>query len=153
MMLSQCCTQYARKFGKLSSGHRTGKCHFSFQSQRKATPKNAPSTVQSHSSHTLVKKCWKFSKAGFNSMKTVNFQMFKLDLARTERSNCQDPLVHQKSKRVPEKHLLLLYWLCQGLWLCKSQQNSENSERDENTRPPDLSPEKPVCRSGSKSQN
>ena len=24
---------------------------------------------------------------------------------------------HQKSKRVPEKHLL--YWLCQSLWLCK----------------------------------
>ena len=26
----------------------------------------------------------------------------------------------------------------------------ENSERDGNTRPPDLPPEKPVCRSGSK---
>ena len=29
------------KFGKLSSGHRTGKGQFSFQSQRKAMPKNA----------------------------------------------------------------------------------------------------------------
>ena len=28
------------KFGKLSSGHRTGKGQFSFQSQRKAMPKN-----------------------------------------------------------------------------------------------------------------
>ena len=26
-------------------------------------------------------------------------------------SNCQHPLDHWKSKRVPEKHLLLLYWL------------------------------------------
>ena len=25
------------------------------------------------------------------------------------------------SKRVPEKHLFLLYWLCQSLWLCGSQ--------------------------------
>ena len=33
-------TQYANKFGKLSSGHRTGKGQFSFQSQRKAVPKN-----------------------------------------------------------------------------------------------------------------
>ena len=33
-------TQYASKFGKLSSGHRTGKGQFSFQSQRKAMPKN-----------------------------------------------------------------------------------------------------------------
>ena len=41
--------------GKLSSGHRTGKGQFSFQSQRKAMPKNAQTTTQLHSSHTLVK--------------------------------------------------------------------------------------------------
>ena len=40
MMLLKCCTQYANKFGKLSSGHRTGKGQFSFQSQRKAMSKN-----------------------------------------------------------------------------------------------------------------
>ena len=40
------CTQYASKFGKLSSGHRTGKGQFSFQSQRKAMPKNAQTTAQ-----------------------------------------------------------------------------------------------------------
>ena len=49
------CTQYASKFGKFSSGHRTGKGQFSFQSQRKAMPKNAQTTTQLHSSHTLVK--------------------------------------------------------------------------------------------------
>ena len=43
------------QFGKLSSGHRTGKGQFSFQSQRKAMPKNAQTTAQLHSSHTLVK--------------------------------------------------------------------------------------------------
>ena len=48
-------TQYASKFGKLSSGHRTGKGQFSFQSQRKAMPKNAQSTTQLYSSHTLAK--------------------------------------------------------------------------------------------------
>ena len=42
-------------FGKLSSGHRTGKGQFSFQSQRKAMPKNAQTTAQLHTSHTLVK--------------------------------------------------------------------------------------------------
>ena len=55
MMLWKYCTQYASKFGKLSSGHRTGKGQFSFQSQRKATPKNAQTTIQLHSSHTLGK--------------------------------------------------------------------------------------------------
>ena len=55
MMLWKCCTQYASKLGKLSSGHRTGKGQFLFQSQRKAMPKNAQTTAQLHSSHTLVK--------------------------------------------------------------------------------------------------
>ena len=51
MMLSKCCTQYVSKFGKLSSGHRTGKGPFSFQYQRKAMPKNVQTTAQLHSSH------------------------------------------------------------------------------------------------------
>ena len=34
---------------------------------------------------------------------------------------------------------------------CVDHKKLENSERDENTRPPDLSLEKPVCRSGSNS--
>ena len=44
--------QYASKFGKLSSGHRTGKGQLSFQSQRKSMPKNTQTTAQLHSSHT-----------------------------------------------------------------------------------------------------
>ena len=43
------------QFGKLSSGHMTGKGQFSFQSQRKAMPKNAQTTTQLHLSYTLVK--------------------------------------------------------------------------------------------------
>ena len=43
------------KFGKLSSGHRTGKGQFSFQPQRKAMLKNAQTTAQLHSFHMLVK--------------------------------------------------------------------------------------------------
>ena len=39
----------------LSSGHRAGEGQFSFQSQRKAMPKNVQTTAQLHSSHTLVK--------------------------------------------------------------------------------------------------
>ena len=51
----KCCTQYASKFEKLSSGHRTGKGQVSTQSQRKAMPKNVQATAQLHSSHTLAK--------------------------------------------------------------------------------------------------
>ena len=58
---------------------------------------------------------------------------------------------HQKSKRVPEKLLLFLYWLYQSIWLCGSQQTVENSWSNKNTRPPDLPLENTVCRSGSNS--
>ena len=57
-----------QQFGKLSSGHRTGKGQFSFQSQRKGMLKNAQTTAQLHSSHMLVKQCSKFSKPGFSNM-------------------------------------------------------------------------------------
>ena len=50
---------------------------------------------------------------------------------RNQRSNYQHPLDHWKSKRVPEKHLLLLYWLCQSLWLCGSQQTGKFFKRRE----------------------
>ena len=56
-----------------------------------------------------------------------------------------------KKERVPKKNLLLLYWLCQSLWLCGPQQTVENSSRDGNTRPPGLTLEKSVCRSRSNS--
>ena len=54
-MLFKCCSQYVRKFGKLSSDHRTGKGQFSLQSQRKAMTKNVQTITQLHSSHTLAK--------------------------------------------------------------------------------------------------
>ena len=59
MMLWKCCAQNASKFGRLSSGHRTGKGQFSFQSQRKAMPKNAETTATiahiSHASKVMLK--------------------------------------------------------------------------------------------------
>ena len=53
----------------------------------------------------------KFSKQGFNSTWTENFQMFKLVLEKAEEIDikCQHLLDHRKIKRVPEKHLLLLH--------------------------------------------
>ena len=37
-----------QQIGKLSSGHRTGKGQFSFQSQRKEMPKDSQTTAQFH---------------------------------------------------------------------------------------------------------
>ena len=64
----KCYTQYVRKLGKLTSGHRTGKGQFSFQYQRRAMPRNVPTTIQLHSFHMLARLCSKFSKPGFSNM-------------------------------------------------------------------------------------
>ena len=57
----------------------------------------------------------------------------------------------KKARVFQKKHLFLLCWLCQSLWLCGLQQTVENSERGGNTRPLDLPSEKSVCRSRSNS--
>ena len=128
MMLWKCCTQYASKFGKLSSGHRTGKGQFSFQSQRKAMSKNAQTTTQLHSSHTLVKSCSKFSKPGFSN--NVNFQMFQLVLEKAEEPEIKLPTSsgswkkQESSRKIPISALLtmpkpLTVWItikCRKFW-------------------------------------
>ena len=91
VMLWKFCTQCASKYGKLSSGHRTGKGQFSFQSQRKAMSKNAQTPTQLHSSHMLVKSCSKFSKPGFSNTQTVNFKPFKLVLEKAEEPEIKFP--------------------------------------------------------------
>ena len=98
-MLLKSCTQYASKFGKLSSGHRTGEGQFSFQSLRKAMPENVQTTTQLHSSHMLAKQCSKFSKPGFNSIWTMNFQMFKLVLVKAEELKIKLPTSSRSSKK------------------------------------------------------
>ena len=91
MILWKCCPQYASKFGKLSSGHRAGKGQFSFQTQTKAMPKNAQTPTQLHSILTLAKQCLKFSKLGFTSTWTMNFQLFKPDLEKAEEPEIKLP--------------------------------------------------------------
>ena len=55
MLLLKCCTQCVSKFGKLSSGHRTGKGQFLFQSPKLFNAKNVQTTVQLHSSQILAR--------------------------------------------------------------------------------------------------
>ena len=76
------CTRHASKFGKLSHSHTTGKGQFSFQSQRRSMPNDVQTTAQLYLFHMLAKQCSKFSKLGFDSGCTKNFQMFRLDLEK-----------------------------------------------------------------------
>ena len=91
MMLWKCCTQYASKFGKLSSGHGTGKGHFSFEPQRKTMPKNAQTTIQLSSFHMLARLCSKSFKLGFRGMWTKNSQRYKLGFEEAEEPESKLP--------------------------------------------------------------
>ena len=66
---------------------------------------------------------------GFNSMWTMNIQMFKLVLEKAEEPEIKLPTSVGSSKKQEgsKKHLLQLYWLCQSLWLCGSQQTVGDS--------------------------
>ena len=149
MMLWKCCTQYVSKFGKLSSGHRTGQGQFSFQSQRKAMPKNAQTTTQLCSSHTLVKKCSKFSKPGFSNTWTVNFQMFKLVLEKAEEHQIANIRWIMEKAREFQKNIYFCFIDYAKAFDCVNHNNLWKILKD--TRPPDLPLQKPVCRSGSNS--
>ena len=153
-MLWKFCTQYAIKFRKLISGHRTGKGQFSFQCRRKAIPKNVQTTTQLHSSHRLAKQCSKFSNLSFNS--TLNWELPVVQAGFRKGRGTRDQIANihwitEKAREFQNIIYFLLYWLCQSLWLCRSQKSVENSSRDRNIRPPYLPPEKSVCRSRSNS--
>ena len=63
--------------------------------------------------------------------------MFKLDLETAEEPEINlHPLDHRKSKKILEKHLLLLYWLYQSLGLCGSQRTVENKRWEHQTTGP-----------------
>ena len=67
MILLKCCTQYVCKFGKLSSGHRTGKSQCSFQSHRKAISKTVQVTISLGSFPMLARLCSKCLKLRYSS--------------------------------------------------------------------------------------
>ena len=66
-----------------------------------------------HSFHMLAKECSKFSKPGFSNTWTVNFQMFKLDLEKSEKSEIKlstsaGSLKKQESSRETSTSALLI---------------------------------------------
>ena len=62
---------------------------FSFQSQRKAMPKNAQSTAQLHSSHTLV--MFKILQARLQQYMNCELPDFKPDLEKVEEPESKLP--------------------------------------------------------------
>ena len=116
-MLCKCCTQYASTFGKLSSGQRTRKGQFSFQSQRRAVPKNIQTMVQMHLISHASKVMLKILQAKLQQYMNCEFSDVQAGFRKSIGTRDQSANICWviKKARVPEKHLFLLYWLCQSL--------------------------------------
>ena len=145
-MLWKCCTQYASKFG--NSAVATGLEKISFHSNPKECSNYCTIVLISHTSKEMLK----ILQARFQQY--MNWELLDDQAGFRKGRGTRDQIANifwiiEKSRRVPEKHLRLLHWLHQSLWLWGSQQSVENSSREWNTRPPDLPPEKSVRRSRS----
>ena len=76
--------------------------------------------------------------------------MFKLDLEKAEEPESKLPTsVGSLKKQQGSQKMSIFALSTMSKPMCGSQQTVENSSRDGNARPPDLPPEKSVCRSGS----
>ena len=144
MVLLECCSQYASKFGTLSSGHRTGKGQFSFQSQRRGMP-NIQSTVQLCSFHMLARLSSKSFKQELPDVQ-AGFQRSR----GTKDQTANICGIMEKSREF-QKNIYFCFIDYAKAFDCVDHNKLENSERGGNTRPPDLPLEKSVCRSGSHS--
>ena len=79
-MLWKCYTQYASKFGKFSSGHKTGKGQFSFQSPKECSNYCTIALI-SHDSKIILK----ILQARLQHYVNWESQMFTLDLEKSEK--------------------------------------------------------------------
>ena len=168
MVLWKCCTPYASKFGKLSSGHRTGKGQLSFQSQRKAMPKNVQTTTQLH---TLI--LWNGEGNGTPLQYSCLENLIDggawwaaahgVTKSRTQLSDFTFTFHFHALEKEMATHSSILAWRIPGMgepgvltsmgsqrvghYWSNLAAAAASCERDGNTRPPDLPPEKSVCRS------
>ena len=153
-MLLKCCTQYASKFGKLSSSYRTRKAQFSFQSQR-----NAKEHVKECSNYGAIALISHASK--------IMLIILQARLQYYVNWNLPDVQAGFRKGRGTRDQIVSIRWITE-----KSRQFQKTSTsaslttlkpltvwittnwkilRDGDTRPPYLSPEKPVCRTRSNS--
>ena len=126
MILLKCCTQYVSKFGKPSSGHRTGNGQFSSQFQRSML-KNVQTIGHLWSLLMLVRLCSKSFKLGFSSTRIENFQMYKLGLVKAEEPEVKlSTFVGSQRKQGNSRKIHTSVSLTTKK-LCRSQQIVENS--------------------------
>ena len=152
-MLLKCCTKYASKFEKFSSGHRTGKGQFSFQSPKKSNAKECSNyrtiALISHASKVM----FKILQARLQQY--VNHELPDIQAGFRNGRGTRDQIanIHWIIKKAREFQKNIYFFLTEYAKAFDSVDHNklENSSRDGNTRVPDLPPEKSVSRSRSNS--
>ena len=148
-MLWKCCTQHARKFGKLQQWPQYWKRSVFIPIPKKGNAKECSDyhtiALISHASKVISK----FSKPGLEPW-TVNFQMFKLDLEKAEKpeiklSTSIGSLKKQESSIKIYVSALLTMTKPLTVWITTNWKILQEM----GTRPPYLLLEQSVCRSRS----
>ena len=110
---------------------------------KKTMPKNAQITTQLHSSHTLAKECSKFQA---RLQQYVNRELPDVQAGFRKGRGTRDQLANIrwiiKKAREFQKNIYFCFIDYAKAFDCVDHNNLENCERDGNTRPPDLPPEK-----------
>ena len=152
-MLWKCCTQYASKFGKLSSGHRTGEGQLSSPTPKKGSAKECSKyhtiALISHASKVMLK----ILQARLQQYVNHELPDVQAGFRKSRGSRDQIAIIHWIIEKAREfqKNIYFCFIDYAKAFDCVDHNKLENSERDGNTRPPDWPLEKPVCRSGSNS--
>ena len=147
-----CCTQYASQLGKLSSGHRTGKGPFSFQSQRgNAKECSNYRTIAriSHASKIMLKILQ--ARLQQNVNRDISDVQAGFRKGRGTRDQIANICWINEKAREFQKNIYFCFIDYAKAFDCVDNNKLENSERDGNSKPLDLSLEKSICRSGSNS--
>ena len=113
-------------------------------------PKNVQTITWLHSSHRLAKWCSKFSKPDFNRTWTMNFQMFKLDLEKAEEPEIIAN-IHWiiENTREFQENIYFCFIDYAKAFDCVDQNKLWKILQEMGILgPPDLPPEKSVCKSG-----
>ena len=152
MMLWKCCTRYTSKFGKLSSGQQNWKMSvfilFSKKNNAKECSNYRTIAVFSYASKVMLK----ILQARLQQY--VNWEIPGVQVGfrkgRGTRDQTADIRWIIEKAREFQKNIYCFTDYAKA-FDCVDHNKQCKILRDGNTRPPDLSPEKPVCRSRSDS--
>ena len=139
-------TQYASKFGKLSSSHRTGKGQFSFQSPKKAMPKNA----QTHASKMFLhasKVMLKLLQARLQQYMNHEIPDVQAWFRKVRGTRDQIANIHWIIKKARDFQKSIIYFCF--IDYAKAFHSVDHNKLENSSR--DVTPEKFVCRLGSSS--